>query len=410
MPAQLAPTHYVSKTGGSLVPHLKMLHQKASRALILGQSSSAWEHSSTAVQHCNIEQLTCEYGEQQARQLCCRLWILYICVLSSLTELAEEDGRLRVKRGPDMTENIKLEGFPTSVRDVWDSIMAAFGGYAGNVDSEVLVPTVLLCLKLRDARTARDIVEAWLATLSDETVYLLKQEDGAGSAQRQQQRTMAKASYLRVCELYMLHILPQLNDLSSAYDFLNLCTVVSEPARDEFTRRLDSLRNPVAVEKKIKTSGTRRKSRKQRQVRQSTTCQSVLSTALATCVADNNAKSIAREDAGITAAPYARKQKGTGYQSVPEPVAEQQPTPTLFNPRRPTDKSRVVARRPRNILSVVWNVVQRLMGRWGFTLFTLALSIAVLRLAMQKLRLPSFRTIYKKLWATIKMGTQVTNI
>ncbi|PIA18442.1 hypothetical protein COEREDRAFT_79902 [Coemansia reversa NRRL 1564] len=410
MPAQLASMHTVSKTGGSLVPHLKMLHQKASRALILGQSSTAWEHSRVAVQHCNIEQLTCEYGEQQARQLCCRLWILYICVLSSLAELAEEDGRLRVRRGSNTTENTKLEGFPASVRDVWDSIMAAFGGYAGNVDSEVLVPTVLLCLKLRDARTARDIVEAWLATLSDETVYLLRQEDGAGSAQRQQQRTMAKASYLRVCELYMLHILPQLNDFSSAYDFLNLCTVVSEPARDEFTRRLDLLRNPVAVEKKIKKGGTRRKSRKQRQARQPTTCQNVLPTALATCAADNNTKSLVRKDAGITAASYPWRQKGTDHQSVPEPVGEQQSTEILINARRPTDKSGVVAHRPRNMLSVLWNVVQRLMGRWGFTLFTLAISIAVLRLAMQNLRLPSFRAIYRKLWATIKMGTQVTYI
>ncbi|KAJ2801120.1 hypothetical protein H4R20_003805, partial [Coemansia guatemalensis] len=357
MPAQLASTHYVPKTGGSLVPHLKMLHQKASRALILGQGSSAWQHSREAVQHCNIEQLTCEYGEQQARQLCCRLWILYICVLSSLAELAEEDGRLRVKQGTNTAESTKLEGFPASVRDVWDSIMAAFGGYAGNVDSEVLVPTVLLCLKLRDARTARDIVEAWLATLSDETMYLLQQEDGAGSAQRQQQQTMAKASYLRVCELYMLHILPQLNDLSSAYDFLNVCTVVSKPARDGLTKRLDLLRNPAAAEKKVKKRSTRRKSQKQRQPKQSTLCQNVLSTALATCVADNNTKPIVREDAGIITTSPAWKQRSISHQSIPEPAPEQQPSPVMFDARRPTSKTRgTVARRPRSMLSVVWNV------------------------------------------------------
>ncbi|KAJ2884132.1 hypothetical protein IWW38_005460, partial [Coemansia aciculifera] len=123
----------------SLVSHLKGLHQRASRALILGQGSSAWSFCHEAIQHCSMERLASELGEQQARQLCCRMWILYICVLSSLTELADGDGELRPKRLDDCT----LALLPTSVRQVWRSIVAAFGGRAGNVDSEVLVPTVL---------------------------------------------------------------------------------------------------------------------------------------------------------------------------------------------------------------------------------------------------------------------------
>ncbi|KAJ2815147.1 hypothetical protein IWW50_006909, partial [Coemansia erecta] len=209
-----------AKDGKSLAAQLKTLHQKASRALILGQGDVAWQHCRAAVEHCNIERLTSEYGSQQARQLCCRLWILYICVVSSVAEVAEEDGGLRAKHGA-------LAGFPVCVRGVWDEIMAAFGGCAGSVDSEVLVPTVLLCLKLRDARTARDIVEAWLATLSDETMYLLQSSgNGIGGTARQQQRSMAQASYLRVCELYTLHILPLLGDFPSAYDFLSVSMVV----------------------------------------------------------------------------------------------------------------------------------------------------------------------------------------
>ncbi|KAJ2844687.1 hypothetical protein IWW36_005083, partial [Coemansia brasiliensis] len=269
MPATLATAPYTQKMVGpqhrpinhsntskdtaalsskTLATQLKTLHQKASRALILGQSASAWEHCNAAVEHCNLEQLTCEYGEQQARQLCCRLWILYICVLSSLAEISDEDdGKLRVK------QNIqeKISGFPQTVRQVWDGIMKAFGGCAGNVDSEVLVPIVLLCLKLRDARTARDIVEAWLATLSDETMFLLQSDKCVISGdERQQQKSMAQASYLRVCELYTLHILPQLGDFMSAYDFLSVSSVVSGPAKSEFTRRLNSLRNPPAAKRR----------------------------------------------------------------------------------------------------------------------------------------------------------------
>ncbi|KAJ1664355.1 hypothetical protein EV178_004161 [Coemansia sp. RSA 1646] len=266
--AMAVPRHNDSKVpadGRPLSTYLKALHQKASRALILGQGSAAWEQCREAIQYCNIARLTSEYSEQQARQLCCRLWILYICVLSSLTEVAEEDGKLQPKRKSKSTiDDAELAEFPATVREVWGSIVNAFGGYAGNVDSEVLVPTVLLCLKLRDARTARNIVEAWLATLSDDTMYLLEDYSSSGytnEPERQQQRTMVQASYLRVCELYTLHILPQLDDFPSAYDFLSMSSVVSPPAKDEFTRRLDALRTPAPATKK-KTKHRRHKNKK----------------------------------------------------------------------------------------------------------------------------------------------------
>ncbi|KAJ2395041.1 hypothetical protein GGI23_004453, partial [Coemansia sp. RSA 2559] len=266
--ATAVPPHNDSKAlvgGRSLNTHLKALHQKASRALILGQGGAAWAQCSEAIQYCNIEQLTREYSEQQAHQLCCRLWILYICVLSSLTEVAEEDGKLQLKRGhKGALDDAEPAEIPGTVREVWSSIVNAFGGYAGNVDSEVLVPTVLLCLKLRDARTARNIVEAWLATLSDDTMYLLQEctsSSPINGTEREQQRTMVQASYMRVCELYTLHILPQLGDFPSAYDFLSMSNVVSTPAKDEFTRRLDALRTPAPATKK-KTKHRRQKTKK----------------------------------------------------------------------------------------------------------------------------------------------------
>ncbi|KAJ2309986.1 hypothetical protein IWW52_005545, partial [Coemansia sp. RSA 2704] len=56
-------------------------------------------------------------------------------------------------------------------------------------------------------------------------------------------------------------------------------------------------------------------------------------------------------------------------------------------------------------------VVRRLVSRWGMTLFTLAVAMAVLRLVTQRIRLPQlFTAVYRKLWSTIKMGTQVTYI
>ncbi|KAJ2553370.1 hypothetical protein EV175_002969 [Coemansia sp. RSA 1933] len=418
--------------GRSLNAYLKALHQKASRSLILGQGSTAWAQCREAIQHCSIERLASEYGEQQARQLCCRLWILYICVLSSLTEVAEEDGRLQPKGALGGGGAANLAEFPDTVREVWGSIVSAFGGYAGNVDSEVLVPTVLLCLKLRDAKTARNIVEAWLATLPDDTMYLL-QEDCASGAQnidgtgRQQHRTMMLASYMRVCELYTLHILPQLDDFPSAYDFLTMSSVVSPPAKDEFTRRLDSLRSPSPAPKK-KKSKTKHRRQKAAKPKSSEDSHLQASSATATAPSSVNVDGDGIEGGENTPkslnAPLQDKGKAKEQPATIIPTqTKQYNRPSIKDLRhrstatasssssysRAAVRTRAVARRPRNIASIAWQVVRRLFSRWGFTLFTLAIVAAVLRMLTRRFRLPPFFTaVYRKLWSTFKMGTQVT--
>ncbi|KAJ1647813.1 hypothetical protein LPJ64_000847 [Coemansia asiatica] len=401
---------------------LKVLHQKASRALILGQGNVAWMHCREAIQHCNIETLTCEYGEQQARQLCCRLWILYICVLSSLAEIAAEDGKLRPKDGlvqpaaaaAAAAKDSQLAGFPVSVREVWSSIMTAFGGYAGNVDSEVLVPIVLLCLKLRDAKTARDIVEAWLATLSDETMFLLQGSDDGyagelnGSA-RKQQRTMVQASYMRVCELYTLHILPQLGDFESAYDFLSMSSVVTAPAKEEYTKRLDSLRSPATSKKPRPTAAHRSKKKTTKRVAIIKTAQ----TANGKLDANADTKVNADTDAGASA----KAQDTSPVRAyiprtpLPAPSAAAAVARSTGVATRQSAKPRALTRRPRSAMSIAWQVVRRVMSRWGLTVFTLAVAIAVLRLVAQRFRLPPLlNAITRRLWSTFKMGTQVTYI
>ncbi|KAJ1988974.1 hypothetical protein GGI25_003936 [Coemansia spiralis] len=420
--------------GRPLITQLKALHQKASRALILGQGGTAWAHCREAIQFCNIERLTCDYGEQQARQLCCRLWILYICVLSSMTEVAEEDGKLQPKRSTKNTAtDAELTGFPASVREVWDAIMAAFGGYAGNVDSEVLVPTVLLCLKLRDAKTARNIVEAWLATLSDDTMLLLQDcvDNGLiNGSEHKQQRTMVQASYMRVCELYTLHILPQLDDFLSAYDFLSMSAAVSAPAKTEFTKRLDSLRNPPP-ETKQHPKRIRQKTKKSKPAKSAEKIISQQQPPPATAAMPasfTNGNHVVKK--------YAPRHKESASDAADDIISQQQqqqPFSSLKNniavhssringkiaavysssattsSSRAAVRSRAVAHRPRSIVSVAWQVVRRLLSRWGFTLFTLAIIAAVLRMVAQRFRLPPiFAAVYKKLWKTVKMGTQVT--
>ncbi|KAJ2060962.1 hypothetical protein GGI17_003386 [Coemansia sp. S146] len=369
------PATETALSGRGLASFLKGLHQKASRALILGQGDGAWSNCNEAIQHCSMERLASEVGEQQARQLCCRMWILYICVLSSITELADGDGELRPKRSGSYT----LPLLPTSARQVWRSIVTAFGGSDGDVDSEVLVPTVLLCLKLRDARAARDIVEAWLATLADETLLLL-QTTASGSSEAQQQRNMARASYMRVCELYTLHILPQLNDFASALDFLRASVLISAPARDELVRRLDLLRNPALAQKQARPR-TRKKTQAPR---------------LPRLAADPVLPLSAVSPAAVTQA---------------GPLLAKNPPVIGATRAVATSKPRPLVHRPRSMFDIARRVVRRLVSRWGITLLTMAIAAAVLRLLAQRLRLPPLlNALTRKLWSTIKMGTQVTYI
>ncbi|KAJ2832068.1 hypothetical protein GGI24_001366 [Coemansia furcata] len=364
-----SPAAELALAESGLASHLKGLHHKASRALILGQGDGAWSNCQEAIQHCSMERLTGEVGEQQARQLCCRMWILYICVLSSLTELADGDGELRPKR----SGGCMLPLLPTSARQVWRSIVAAFGGRDGDVDSEVLVPTVLLCLKLRDAKGACDIVEAWLATLPDDTLLLLQTTDSGGS-EEQQKRSMVRASYMRVCELYTLHILPQLNDFARPYEFLRATILISAPARNELIRRLDLLRNPALAQKR--------------------------------------ARHPARKKTRPTADPAPPVSKASAAAVVLDGSLLAKNPPVVGASRAvAASKPRALARRPRSLFDIARRVVRRLVSRWGITMLTIVIVAAVLRLLAQRLRLPPLlNTLARKLWSTVKMGAQVTYI
>ncbi|KAJ1880365.1 hypothetical protein LPJ66_011510, partial [Kickxella alabastrina] len=340
--------HHKAHPDDPLNARLKALHQRASRALILGQGAVAWAHCCDAVQHCTIAQLASDYGEHQARQLCCRMWILYICVLSSLAEPAAQDGSLQPKH------NAALTAFPASVRIVWARIVQAFGGRPGCVDSEVLVPAVLLCLKLRDAPAAREFVEAWLATLPLDAQALLL---APGS-----ERAMPLASYMRVCELYTLHVLPQLGDFAAAHAFLAASAIVPAAAKDEYARRLDSLRAPPRRRQKTRPPKPAKAARPPDAAGRKKTDPSSDAVGRRTCV---------------SAAPIR-----------PAPTRPAPTRPALM-PTKPAATRAPLARRPpQSAAAAAWRVVRRLMSRWGLTVLTLAVVAAVLRLVAQRFRLP----------------------
>ncbi|KAJ1997894.1 hypothetical protein GGI04_005233, partial [Coemansia thaxteri] len=85
MPPALTTARYTPQTVADGEPthgswgvaaYLRTQHQKASRALVLGQGDAAWAVCCVAIQHCSVARLGCDVGDAQARQACCRMWIL----------------------------------------------------------------------------------------------------------------------------------------------------------------------------------------------------------------------------------------------------------------------------------------------------------------------------------------------
>ncbi|KAJ2697679.1 hypothetical protein H4R19_005648, partial [Coemansia spiralis] len=198
--------------------------------------------------------------------------------------------------------------------------------------------------------------------------------------------------------LYTLHILPQLGDFPSAYDFLSVSSAVSDPARSEFTKRLDALRNPPPARKPARRTAKRRATKPKVELEPKLGEHTVLAPPTAATTADAPKQVLDRTAPAADDA--ARHHTRTGSRALLGLAAT-----------RHAAKARAVARKPRGAASIAWQVVRRLMSRWGFTLFTLAIAAAVIRLLTQRFRLPQFlAVVYRKLWSTFKMGTQVTYI
>ncbi|KAJ1675522.1 hypothetical protein EV182_001095 [Spiromyces aspiralis] len=438
-----------------LLDRLRSLHQKSSRALILGQRVAAWVHCRDALNLCCDPDFIGRIDSDSVRQMCVRIWTLYICVLSTLAELSSEDGpaagagtgscggRLVVRPDRD-GQRPQLDGFPQTIRQVWDATIETFGGVPGLVNSEVLVPFVLLCIKLRDLAAAREMVEAWLATLPEESLSLLEQNLQNGSPTLPLQShvftgssaSVMQASYLRVCELYLLHILPQSNDFGSANDFLKYNELIPSNVRGLFAKRLAALQSASpspslssARRSKLGRKGTVPSSKlRPKKTAVPHVMPSPLSSDSQRPNAANGRSSSKPADAAATPL---KGSASMGPSSDPQSQVEEARVPAAPSTTSPSVSSSLVPRpaksataaaravRPqyrtrtshRTFISVFMRFARRLVSEWGVTLLTATIIFAILRLAFRRLPVPDLlRMLLRRIWQTVRMGTRVTYI
>ncbi|RKO92086.1 hypothetical protein BDK51DRAFT_31937 [Blyttiomyces helicus] len=117
-------------------------------------------------------------------------------------------------------------------REEWDWAVARWGGVAG-LPVEVFVSGIHLHIKKRRHALCKPLIEAWLASQTDaffEAVALGRATDPA------------RASYERVVELYVLHVLPGLGEWRSAGEFLEFNDVLDAEKRRVLSKHLETLK------------------------------------------------------------------------------------------------------------------------------------------------------------------------
>ncbi|KAG0261178.1 hypothetical protein BG011_001284 [Mortierella polycephala] len=240
-------------TTGSSSPltQILTLYHKATSTFLLRQLASAYSISLEALEllsKTNLDYKLDQAESVQARRsyfiLKQKLWILHTTIFgamlsdrTSAAHASEHMGATR-KRGSGSSKDSPEK----LVKDLWRRIVEDYGGLEGDVDGQVVVPLVLLCVNQKLFTLVRQIVEAYLATIPDgllihlETAAGVAMTPGGGSS-----KDPLITNYERLVELYLIHVLAKLNEWDYATDFLQYNSVLSDASKKTYGKVLTRL-------------------------------------------------------------------------------------------------------------------------------------------------------------------------
>ncbi|OAQ27412.1 hypothetical protein K457DRAFT_634613 [Linnemannia elongata AG-77] len=232
-----------SNTNNPLTQILVLYH-KATSTFLLRQLASAYSTSLEAIEL--LARTNQDYGldhsdnintQRSFYVLKQKLWILHSTIFGAmLTDRAaseESKGnsggllngvRKRVSGSSSKDSPEKL------VRDLWKRLVEDYAGLEGDVDGQVMVPFVMLCVQQKLYTLARQIVEAYLATIPEGMLIHLETAAGV-SLNPEGPKDPLMTNYERLVELYLIHVLAKLGEWTSATDFLQYNTVLSDSSK-----------------------------------------------------------------------------------------------------------------------------------------------------------------------------------
>ncbi|KAJ1989461.1 hypothetical protein H4R33_002066 [Dimargaris cristalligena] len=321
-----------------------------------------------------------------------------------------------------------LSYVPHHLDDIWDLLLASYGSCVHLIPGEVVVAAVLLALQYHALTTASGWIEAWYSGLPDPVLDLLESDlplspphsSSSSSLGSQSPVVMTRTrrewycTYEQISELYLLHVLPRMNQWSSAQVFVDYNQVLSSSTKEYFIGSLKRL------ERSHKAAAQRAK---KRQLRKRAASQATVNTTTTSISTDTSAR-VRVVPNPITA--------GNGLADLPnEPVVLSKPTlssdsPTLAtttsSPRgsaldSPPEGSRSTAVVRSSSSSYIGRRMQavqlfletHVLRHGHFLVPVLMAVVCALALHALRRRVPPFlRTFLAKIWQTLVMGASTS--
>ncbi|CAO3574105.1 unnamed protein product [Mortierella alpina] len=261
---ELSPT---SSNNGPLTQILVLYH-KATSTFLLRQLASAYSVSLEALEL--LSRTNQDYGLDQSPNISTRrsffilkqkLWILHATIFGAMltdrttaaaTETTAGGAPSTTSTARSLAHGVRkrVSGSTAKdspeklVKDLWRRIVEDYGGLEGDVDGQVMVPFVLLCINQKLFALGRQIVEAYLATIPEGMLIHLETAAGvalapAGPGSNGKDPLMT--NYERLVELYLIHVLAKLGEWDYAAEFLQYNSVLSETSKKTYSKILDKL-------------------------------------------------------------------------------------------------------------------------------------------------------------------------
>ncbi|KAF9901431.1 hypothetical protein EC991_006184 [Linnemannia zychae] len=251
-----------------------VLYHKATSTFLLRQLAAAYSTSLEAIEL--LARTNTDYGldhsdnvntQRSFYVLKQKLWILHSTIYGAmLTDRAAAlatSGNLGAKTAAagGLLNGVRSRVSGSSskdtpeklVKDLWKRLVDDYAGFEGDVDGQVMVPFVMLCVQQKLYTLARQIVEAYLATIPEGMLIHLETAAGV-SLNPEGPKDPLMTNYERLVELYLIHVLAKLGEWTSATDFLQFNTVLSDASKKSYSKILDKLHQKSLRPKKQKTS------------------------------------------------------------------------------------------------------------------------------------------------------------
>ncbi|GAB5593924.1 hypothetical protein Unana1_08824 [Umbelopsis nana] len=321
--------------------------------------------------------------------------VLFVNIATSLAESKELPTTFRILGLKGSTKEDLMNA-------VWSKVLEAYGGLPGNVDGTVIAVCLLMSLRLGTVRIGQQIAEEWLANIPDSLIVELEQvgpmTESAILANEDEES--AVTAYYKVLELYSVNILTSMQDYSSAHEFIQYNSYLSDQQKQTFDQRIRQKEQEVEDEQ----------NRKQVEARKAQEVAIAAAAAAAAAAAKAAAAEAEKKRLQQEALFKQQQQQPQQSQSFQKSQVKDIPNGHHVKPSSASSTSRNMTAVER--ISSTWVAKFKQMSinstSIAYIMFVL-LIVGLVRAQRTRLR-AGLEIVASKLWETLRMGTKVTYV